>query len=84
MSVLFLVCPQEVFLDCNNCFIVYVMNFLPLQPLRLQIKHAQLLDDFKCRDLYMYIELFKKLIQFLECSWNHEYFGSRPEVFTIP
>ena len=21
-------------------------------------------------------ELFKKLIQFLECSWNHEYFGS--------
>ena len=22
------------------------------------------------------IEFFKKLIQFFECSWNHEYFGS--------
>ena len=22
------------------------------------------------------IRVFKKLIQFLECSWNHEYFGS--------
>ena len=22
------------------------------------------------------VDLFKKLIQFLECSWNHEYFGS--------